>query len=169
VSTATVAPVHRTHPLRSLVAGRYGYLLLAAVLAVLLIIGDGAKSTTPDAARIAYLESIIRCPSCADLSIADSEAPDATGLRIEVASDVHGGLSNAAIEARVEKQYVGTLLIPTGGDGVAIFLIPSAIIVAGAVTFVILIRRRTRVHSSVDELEDRAIVDAARRARMSDQ
>jgi cytochrome c-type biogenesis protein CcmH/NrfF len=167
VSAQAVPQVKRVPSLRGFVVGRYGYLLLAVVVAVLLIVGDGAKSTTPDAARIAYLESIIRCPSCADLSIADSETTSATGLRTEVTKDVHEGLSDPAIEAQVEKEFVGTLLIPTGGDGVAIFLIPASIIVAGAVTFVVLIMRRTRRGESADKSADQAIVEAAQRERMA--
>jgi cytochrome c-type biogenesis protein CcmH/NrfF len=167
VSAQAVSQVKRVPLLRGFVVGRYGYLLLAVVVAVLLIVGDGAKSMTPDAARIAYLESIIRCPSCADLSIADSETTSATGLRTEVTKDVHEGLSDPAIEAQVEKEFVGTLLIPTGGDGVAIFLIPASIIVAGAVTFVVLIMRRTRREESADKSADQAIVEAAQRERMA--
>jgi cytochrome c-type biogenesis protein CcmH/NrfF len=166
VSDLTMPEVKRAPSLRGLVVGRYGYLFLAVVVAVLLILGDGTKSTTPDAVRIAYLESIIRCPSCADLSIADSEATSATGLRTQVTNDVHEGLTDQAIEAQVEKEFVGTLLIPTGGEGVAIVLIPALIIVVGAVTFIVVILRRTRREESVDKRADQALVEAAQRERM---
>ncbi|HEY5272782.1 MAG TPA: cytochrome c-type biogenesis protein CcmH [Acidimicrobiales bacterium] len=168
MSAQSSAVVDRPRSLfRGLVVGRYGYLFLAVVIAVLLIVGDGSKSTTPDAARVAYLESVIRCPSCADLSIADSETTSATGLRTEVVKDVHQGLSDQVIEAQVEGQYPGTLLIPTGGDGVAIFLIPALIIAAGAATFVVLMLRRTRREGSADKSADEAIVEAAQRERMA--
>jgi cytochrome c-type biogenesis protein CcmH/NrfF len=134
---------------------------------VLLIVGGGSKATTPDAARIAYLESIIRCPSCADLSIADSETTSATGLRTEVTKNVHEGLSDQAIEAQVEKEFPGTLLIPIGGDGVAVFLIPALIIAVGALTFVVLIMRRTRREGSANKSADEDIVEAAQRERMA--
>jgi cytochrome c-type biogenesis protein CcmH/NrfF len=160
---------HPRSPLRGLVVGRYGYCFLAVVIAVLLIVGDRSKSTTPDAARVAYLESVIRCPSCADLSIADSETTSATGLRTEVVKDVHQGLSDQAIEAQVEGQYPGTLLIPTGGDGVTIFLIPALIIAAGAATFVVLMLKRTRREVSDDKGADEAIVDAAQRRRSASE
>jgi cytochrome c-type biogenesis protein CcmH/NrfF len=165
VNVQTV-PLRHGPYLRGVVAGRYGYLVLGIVLAILLIVGDGSKPTTPDAARIAYLESIIRCPSCADLSIADSETTSASGLRAQITSYVHEGLSNQAIESKVEKEFVGTLLVPTGGDGVAIFLIPALIIAVGAVTFIVLITRRSRRAESIDKSADQAIVEAAQRARM---
>jgi cytochrome c-type biogenesis protein CcmH/NrfF len=167
MSERTLGPTRRALSLRAVVAGRYGYLLLALAVAVLLVVGNGAKSTTPDAARIAYLESIIRCPSCADLSIADSETTSATGLRNQVTKDVHEGESDQAIEAQVEREFVGTLLIPTGGDGVAIFLIPALIIVAGAATLLFVLLRRTRRDGPVDTSADEAIVEAAQRARMA--
>lgn len=153
--------------LRAFFVGRFGYLLLAAVLVLLLFAGDGSKPTTPDAARIAYLESIIRCPSCADLSIADSETSSAKGLRSEVTAYVHEGLSDQVIEARVEKEYVGTLLIPTGDAGVALFLIPAVVIVVGAVAFGVLFVRRTRRTEMGEDSADQALVDAARRERES--
>jgi cytochrome c-type biogenesis protein CcmH/NrfF len=169
MSVQTLGQTRRKPVLRSFVSSRYAYLLLAGVVALLLVVGDGAKSTSPDAARIAYLESIIRCPSCADLSIANSETPSATGLRTEVTNDVHKGLTNQAIETKVEEEFAGTLLIPTGGDGVALFLIPALIIVAGAMTFVVLIRRRTKRDDSVDKGADQAIVEAAQRQRIAGQ
>jgi cytochrome c-type biogenesis protein CcmH/NrfF len=159
------ALAHPRARLRGFVVGRYGYLLLVAVLAVLLIAGDSSKATSPDSARIAYLESVIRCPSCVDVSIANSETPSATFLRAEVVEDVDRGLSDQAVEAQAEGQYPGTLLIATGGDGVAVFLIPTLVIAVGVVTFAVLMIRRTRREGSADKSADEAIVDAAQRER----
>jgi len=157
----------RSGGLRDFFVGRLGYLLLAAVLVILLVVGDGSKPTTPAQARIAYLESIIRCPSCADLSIADSETTSAVGLRSEVTKYVNEGLSDQVIEARVEKEYVGTLLIPTGDAGVVVFLVPALLIVVGAIAFAILFVRRTRRADATDALADQLLVDEAQRARGS--
>ena len=52
MSDQTLSGVTRPHKLRSFVVGRYGYLFLAAVVALLLIVGDGSKSTTPGVAVI---------------------------------------------------------------------------------------------------------------------
>jgi cytochrome c-type biogenesis protein CcmH/NrfF len=154
---------------RRFFVGRYGYLALAGLLVVFLLIGDGTKATTPDAARIAYLESIIRCPSCADLSIADSEAPSASGVRIEVVNYVHEGLSDQAIESRIEAVYPDTLLVPTGGVGIAVFLIPALVIVVGAITFGVLFSRRTKRLSVGDGNADAALVAEAQRRRQEGQ
>ena len=87
-----------------------------------------------------------------------------------MAEDVHEGLSDQAIEARVEKEYPGTLLIPTGGDGVAIFLIPALIIVGRCRD----VRRADScvargAEGSADKSADEAIVEAAQRERMAEQ
>jgi cytochrome c-type biogenesis protein CcmH/NrfF len=84
-----------------------------------------------------------------------------------VVQDVHQGLSDQAIEAQVEKVFPGTLLIPTGGDGVAVFLIPALVIAVGAVTFAVLMVRRTRREGSADKSADEAIVEAAQRERIA--
>jgi cytochrome c-type biogenesis protein CcmH/NrfF len=151
--------------LRRLFVGPFGYLALALIIAIVLVVGSASKSVAPDTARIAYLESIIRCPSCADLSIADSEAPSARGLRVEVASLVRKGVSDPEIEARIEALFPGTLLLPGGGVGVVIFLIPAAIIVAGAIAFATLLFRRTRRVVDGDDSLDRELVEAAQRVR----
>ena len=151
--------------LRSFFVGPWGYLALAVLIVAVLWAGSGTKHQSPDAARIAHLESIIRCPSCADLSIANSETTSANGLRVEVARLVGEGRSDQAIEAQIEAQYPGTLLVPSGEAGVAVFVIPAVVIVAGALTFVLLlVRRRNRVGPVVDE-EDLELVRAAQDRR----
>ena len=163
-STSADGRAHQPSPRRAFFASRSGYLVLAAVVAALLIVGGGARAITPDAARIAHLESIIRCPSCADLSIADSQTASAEGLRAEVSQLVHQKVSDAAIEARIEAQFPGTLLIPGGDSGVVVFVVPAVVIVAGAITFAVLVLRRTRA-GVVEDSADEELVEAARRAR----
>ena len=57
--------------------------LLGVVLVVALLVGSGVFSSTPptSAQRAAAIESVIRCPSCEDLSVADSSAPTAVTVR----------------------------------------------------------------------------------------
>ena len=162
------AGAHRAAPIHGFFVGPLGYLLLAVVVAALLIVGGETKATTPYAARIAHLESIIRCPSCADLSIANSESPSAEGLRAEVTQLVHRGESDSVIEAHIEAQFPGTLLIPGGDSGVVVFVVPAVVIVAGAITFATLLFRRTRGDLAQDSA-DEELVEAARRARTQEQ
>jgi cytochrome c-type biogenesis protein CcmH/NrfF len=60
--------------------------LLGVVLVVALLIGSGVFSSAPvtNAERAASIESVIRCPSCEDLSVADSSAPTAVTVRATV-------------------------------------------------------------------------------------
>ena len=56
--------------------GRASFVLALAVLAAALVVGSGVTSSAaPTAAqRAAALETQIRCPSCEDVSVAQSSA-----------------------------------------------------------------------------------------------
>lgn len=145
-----------------LATGSAGYVLLGLVLLGVLLVGSHRPPANRAAARVAALEGEIRCPSCDDLSIADSDSPSATGLRQEVQRLVAQGWSDAAIEARVEDQYPGTLLVPTGGIGVLAVALPlGAIALGGVALFGVLASRRRHRRSDAN---DEALVAAARRA-----
>ena len=97
------------------------------------------------AARIAHLDSVIKCPSCVDLSIAQSDAPIAVGLRAEVASWVHEGLSDPRIEQLVVARFgQQVLLVPSGSAAdVALWVVPISVLgVAAALLAAYLWRRR---------------------------
>lgn len=150
--------------LRSRLSGRVAYVVLLVLLGALLGIGASHHETT-NAARITTLENEIRCPSCEDASLAQSEAPTARGLRAEVARLVDEGKSDQSIEALIEASFPGTLLVPSGGIGLVAWLLPlCAIVAAGAVLGWFLVRRQAlaTVRSRAD---DEAIVEAARRER----
>ena len=85
-------------PFRDLLASRLAWAVLALVVAAALAIGSVHPGVTSVDGRIAYLDSVIKCPSCDDLSIAQSNASTAVALRTVVAADVHAGESNAQIE-----------------------------------------------------------------------
>lgn len=150
---------------RGFFTGPWGYVAVVVVALAVLWAGSGTRTQSPAVARIAHLESIIRCPSCADLSIADSETTSATGLRGEVTRLVHQGLSDQAIEAKVEAQFPGTLLIPSGEAGAAVFLIPGVVIAAGALTFAFLLFKRKSRAGPADDEADLALVRAAQDRR----
>jgi cytochrome c-type biogenesis protein CcmH len=155
--------------LRAFFVSRWGYVVVGLIAVVLLWVGSGVKSQTPQVARIAHLESIIRCPSCADISIADSESPSAVGLRGEVNRLVHQGFTDQAIEARVEREFPGTLLVPSGGAGAAVFLIPSIVICAGALTFGALLFKRKNRSGRGDDAADLELVRSAQDLRRQDR
>ncbi len=115
-------------------AGLYA-LALAAVVALALALAPRATGAT---ARVAHLESIVRCPSCEDLSVAQSDATSAIAVRHEIAADVARGLSDAAILTSLETAYGPSILLspPTSGLGALLWVGPLLValaVVAGAI------------------------------------
>ncbi len=147
----------------ALLARPWSWVLLAAVVATSLAVGSVHAAPETRAARISYLESVIKCPVCDNISIAQSDAQQAQDLRARVVQLVDAGSSDQAVERYVVAQF-GTdeLLRPTSP---VIWLLPivgGALAVAGL--FVALLRRRRMDASSVIVAADEALVAAARSA-----
>jgi len=103
--------------------------VLLIVLAVALAVGSGAFSShTPTLAeRAAALESQLRCPSCEDVSVADSSASSAIAVRHQVLAQMRAGVSDAAIEASLVDRYGPTILLrpPASGLTVLVWVLPA--------------------------------------------
>ena len=116
------------------VRGRASFVLALAVLAAALVVGSGvASSAAPTAAqRAAALETQIRCPSCEDVSVAQSSASSAIAVRHEVERLASAGMSDHAIEQRLVAQYGSSILLspPDSGLSSLVWLLP---LVAGLV------------------------------------
>ena len=145
---------------------RVGYVALAVVVLVVLLVGSHHPVAPTAAQRIAYLESVIKCPSCTDLTIAQSGTPQAVALRQEVTQGVDQGRSDAQIEHEVVTQYNGSeILAPTATTRWAwIVPIVAAVIAVGAlgVTFW---RRRRRPRTGTGTDADHELVAEALVAR----
>jgi cytochrome c-type biogenesis protein CcmH len=96
-------------------------LVLVATAAVLL-----RPSTSSEASRISHLETLVRCPSCDDLSVAVSDATSAIAVRHEIAAKVHEGQSDDQILTSLEAAYGTSILLspPTSGLGVLLWIVP---------------------------------------------
>jgi len=115
----------------SALSSRVGWLIVAVVAVVALAVGSVHTSQPSAALRISHLDSLIKCPSCVDLSIAQSDAPIAVGLRAEVAAWVHQGLSDARIEQLVVARFGARVLLVPSGTGVDFLLWAAPISVLG--------------------------------------
>jgi len=106
----------------------WGALAVAAI--ALLAVGSVHSPPSSSSARVAYLDSILKCPSCEDLSIAQSDAPSAVALRHRVTHWVDEGWSNSRIESAVEASYGQSelLLPPGGGVNATLYIVPVALI-----------------------------------------
>ena len=114
-------------------------LVAVATLAVTL-----APPAAGSAARVARLESLVRCPSCADLSVAQSDATSAIAVRHEIAADVARGLSDTQILTSLEAAYGTSILLspPTSGLGALLWIGPLLVGLAVVVGAIRVARRR---------------------------
>jgi cytochrome c-type biogenesis protein CcmH/NrfF len=119
-----------------------------AVVAVALVIGSGVfDAAAPTAAqRASAIESGVRCPSCTDLSVAQSNATTAIAVRHQIESMVAAGQSTADIDQTLVSEYGQTiLLVPPDAGGVPVIWIIPAVLGAAAVAGVgLLFWRRSR-------------------------
>ncbi len=122
-------------------------MVVAVVALVALGIGSVHPQQVNSSARIAHLDSVIKCPSCVDLSLAQSDAPIAVGLRSEVAAWVHEGLSDRRIEQLVVARFgAQALLVPSGsGADVLLWVVPVAAVSTAAVVLAGYLWRRRRL------------------------
>lgn len=114
----------------------------------LVVVGAFAFVLTPhgssEQARVAHLESLVRCPSCDDLSVAESNATSAIAVRREIAAKVRAGESDDQILTSLEAVYGTSILLspPTSGLGVILWLGPLVLVALIVVSAVRLSRRR---------------------------
>jgi cytochrome c-type biogenesis protein CcmH len=114
---------------------------LVAVAAVAVLLNPHGSSQT---ARIAHLETLVRCPACHDLSVAESNATSAIAVRNEIVSAVKAGRSDNQILTSLEDIYGTSILLspPTSGLGVLLWVVPSLGLVLLVGSAVRLTRRR---------------------------
>jgi cytochrome c-type biogenesis protein CcmH len=119
-----------------------------AVLAVALIIGSGALESTPEtvAQRSAAIEADVRCPSCDDLSVAQSNETTAIAVRHQIESMVASGASTADIDQTLVSEYGQTVLLtPPDAGGIPVLWIVPLVVLVGALGGVgVLFWRRSR-------------------------
>jgi cytochrome c-type biogenesis protein CcmH len=114
----------------------------------LVVVGVLVVVTTPSAAtsqtRIEHLETLVRCPECRDLSVAESDETAAIAVRHEIAADVHRGESDNRILTSLEATYGTSILLspPTSGLGTLLWAAPVAVLVLCVGIGVRLARRR---------------------------
>ena len=130
------------------------------VLVVALVIGSGVFSSTPltPAQRAARIEANVRCPSCTDVSVAQSNESTALAVRHEILHMVEQGDTTAQIDRTLVAQYGQTiLLVPPSTGGVALIWVLPIAMAAGALIVVgVLFARRSRQFA---ELRDGETVD----------
>ena len=118
---------------------------LVVVVVATLAVGAGRASSPTLAQRAAAVESRIRCPSCEDVSVAQSEAPSAIAARRQIVSMLRSGESPAAVEQSFVERYGSSILLvpPDSGLGWLVWALPAAgLAVALAVLAALFVRRQ---------------------------
>jgi cytochrome c-type biogenesis protein CcmH len=116
-------------------------LAFVCVLAVVLL---EAPSTASTQGRIDHLESLVKCPACDDLSVAQSNATSSIAVRHDIVRRVKEGQSDNRILTSLEATYGTSILLSpsTSGLGLLLWLVPLAALGAMVVAGVRLARRR---------------------------
>jgi len=131
-----------------------GALLVVAGIALFIGSGAGSGGSQTVAQRSAGLATQIRCPSCADLSVAQSSASSAVAVRHEITARVAEGQSDQQIESALVAQYGPTILLrpPVRGLTALVWVVPAVAAVVAVAALGTLFWRRTR---ELDELRRR--------------
>jgi cytochrome c-type biogenesis protein CcmH len=120
--------------------------VLLAVVGFLATTALDRRARISPAARAARLEAIVRCPSCIDLSVAQSDDPSSVALRAEIARLVRAGLSDQRIERALEARFGPSILLapPRQGVDLVVWVLPPLVLAAcvGGAVGVLLARRR---------------------------
>ena len=120
------------------------WLWCLAVLCVATVALLEAPSTASAQGRIAHLETLVKCPACEDLSVAQSNATSSIAVRNDIARRVREGQSDNKILTSLEATYGTSILLSpsTSGLGLLLWLAPLGALVALGVALARVARRR---------------------------
>lgn len=124
------------------------WVVLGVVLVVALLIGSGVFSSKPltRAQRVQAIASGIKCPSCEDLSVADSNAQTAITVRTAIAAQVAAGRTDQQIDDYLIARYGSSIVLapPKIGWSLLVWVLPlvAAVVALGGLTLFVVRRRR---------------------------
>jgi len=121
------------------------WLFVGALVLVIVVVALAAPTTSTSAQRVAHLESLIRCPACEDISVAQSNAPSSVAVRHEISQRVSDGQSDNEIIAALEGAYGNNILLSPRGSALdsLLWIVPAAVVASAVVIGVRLVRRHT--------------------------
>ena len=150
------------------------WIVLGVVLVVALVIGSGVLNSAPmtPAQRAVGIETRIKCPSCEDLSVANSSAQTAVIVRNTVRQQIGEGKSDQQIEAYLVSRYGSAIVLvpPASGWSLLVWALPlggGALAVAVLAT-VLVRKRRNAIEDPVDAARHEASLDAGASADQLD-
>src|SRR5262245_25328604 len=120
--------------------------VLAAAITLTVVAAKGQGTKLSEAQQVQQIAAGLHCPICKDLSVADSPAPLAQQMREQIAQKLRAGESPDQIRAEFVAAYGDSVLMtpPNRGLSAAVYLLPTAVIAAGLVIAMMLVRRWVR-------------------------
>ena len=117
---------------------------LVTVLLLVFVVVSLATAEPPDQDRAKEIGSLVRCPVCNGESIAESPAPLAQAMMDVVREGIDDGLSDEQIIDGLLVSYTDSQRLDPeiSGSTLALWLIPGAALVIGAILIAGEIRRR---------------------------
>ena len=143
---------------------RVAWVVMGLVLVVALAVGGRGDGNGTEAERVASISREVRCPTCAGLSVAESDAKAAQAVRDEIRERVHRGESDGEIRAYLAGRYGRDILLKPKASGVdaLVWALPAAAAVCGVAGLAFAFARWRRRSGVVPTPEDRALVEQAR-------
>ena len=146
---------------------RATWALMVLVLVTALAIGAEERSgpLTEDQ-RVRRITSVVRCPTCQGLSVAQSDAPAARAIDDEVRRRVQAGESDGEIKDYLVSRYGQDVILQPETEGVALLVwgLPVlAGVAAVAGLFLVLRGRRVRPGRKVSAADQALVREALRR------
>jgi len=142
--------------------------VLGVALVCALVVGaSGRAAPATPTQRAAALDTELRCPSCDDVSVADSSAASAVAIRQLVLTETESGVPDSAIVSYLQSRYPGIVLRPpaSGIEGVVWFAPIAGFALAICVIGVVFWRRHNAKAPVAPAEDDRRLVaDALRSA-----
>jgi cytochrome c-type biogenesis protein CcmH len=118
---------------------------LAACVMVISAAFISAPSTSSLDSRIAHLETLVKCPSCDDISVGVSNSTSAIAVRHEIVASVKSGKSDTEILTSLENRYGTQILLSPSTSGIGTILWLGPLLVVLAIVFIGLrLRGRTK-------------------------
>ena len=140
------------------------WLAMALVLGVALAVGASRPGAAPTPAqRASTLDAQLRCPSCEDVSVADSSAAAAVAIRGIVERRIADGQSDARIEAFLVSRYGQDILLrpPASGGTGAVWIAPLVVAAVALSIAAVFLWRRRRAQPEDVSAGDRLLVEQA--------
>ena len=155
----------------SAIALAAAFVASGAALGVVAARGPAPPRTMDD--RVRQIASTLRCPSCQDLSVADSPSIVARQIRAVIASRLRDGQSPQRIRGYFESRFGQSVLLTPSAHGIDLlaWLVPALLVLGGLGLLGLTVVRWSRPrasHPGATELEvspgDRALLEREVRA-----